>query len=99
MIGGITSSQVPVQADLRTSSHEDSVQEIISVPSCEAEIVRPGTVSCSNEMSNETTDEEKSTLSMAIREMKQMPNVVSLFSSMNLIPQARLLLEQAVRDW
>ena len=47
-------------------------------------------------MSNEKTDEEKSTLSMAIREMKQMLNVVSLFSSMNLTPQARLLLEQVV---
>ena len=33
---------------------------------------------------------------MSIREMKQMPNVVSLFSSMNLTPQSRLLLEQVV---
>ena len=47
-------------------------------------------------MSNEKTDEEEATLSMAIREMKQMPNVVSLFNSMNLTPQGRLLLEQAV---
>ena len=33
---------------------------------------------------------------MAIREMKRMPRVVSMFNSMSLTPQARVLLEQAV---
>ena len=74
------------------------MQEIISVPSGEAEIVRPGAVSHSNGMKNEKTHEEKATFSMAIREMKHMPNIVSLFNSMNLTPQARILLEQAVAN-
>ena len=33
---------------------------------------------------------------MAVREIKQMPNVVSLFTSLNLTRESRLLLEQVV---
>ena len=38
------------------------------------------------------------TLSLTVQEMKRMPSVVSMFNSMNLAPQARILLEQAVAN-
>ena len=50
--GGITSSQDPVQADLRTSSQDNPLQGILSetVPSNEIEIAQPGAVLPLDEM-------------------------------------------------
>ena len=63
--------------------------------SSQAQVARPGAAEQNGPERPEEAEKNK-VLSLAIREMKRMPGVVSMFNSMSLTPKARILLKQAV---